>query len=108
MKYYAKIQALLSRDTGATAVEYALLVSLMGGPSLTMAEVNRVLVPNGVAMVKKGGQWTRIKANLPTMPIYEIKQMASRVPQKVRDGSIQQAMEWKKIQEKALRLLTLL
>ena len=29
MKYYAKIQALLSRDTGATAVEYALLVSLI-------------------------------------------------------------------------------
>ncbi len=22
----------------------------------------------------KGGQWTRVKANLPTMPIYEIKQ----------------------------------
>ena len=22
----------------------------------------------------KGGQWTRLKANLPTMPIYEIKQ----------------------------------
>ena len=29
MKYYAKIQALQSRDTGATAVEYALLVSLI-------------------------------------------------------------------------------
>ena len=34
----------------------------------------------------------------------EIKQMASRVPQKVRDGSIQQAMEWKKIQEKAMTI----
>ena len=30
--------------------------------------------------------------------------MASRVPQKVRDGSIQQAMEWKKIQEKAMTI----
>lgn len=32
----------------------------------------------------------------------EIKRMASRVPQKVRDGSIQDAMNWKKIQEKAM------
>ena len=32
----------------------------------------------------------------------EIKRMASRVPQKVRDGSIQNAVEWKKIQEKAM------
>lgn len=30
----------------------------------------------------------------------EIKRMASRVPQKVRDGSMQQAVEWKKAQEK--------
>ena len=30
----------------------------------------------------------------------EIKKMISRVPQKVRDGSIQIAMEWKKAQEK--------
>jgi pilus assembly protein Flp/PilA len=29
MKIYAKIQAMLSQDTGATAVEYALLVSLI-------------------------------------------------------------------------------
>ena len=34
----------------------------------------------------------------------EIRKMASRVPQKVRDGSIQQAMEWKKIQEKAMTI----
>jgi hypothetical protein len=32
----------------------------------------------------------------------EIKRMASRVPQKVRDGSIQDAINWKKIQEKAM------
>lgn len=32
----------------------------------------------------------------------EIKRMASRVPQKVRDGSIQDAINWKKIQEKAI------
>lgn len=32
----------------------------------------------------------------------EIKRMASRVPQKVRDGSIQTAMEWKKTQEKSM------
>lgn len=32
----------------------------------------------------------------------EIKRMASRVPQKVRDGSIQNAIEWKKIQEKSM------
>ena len=32
----------------------------------------------------------------------EIKRMSSRVPQKVRDGSIQDAMNWKKIQEKAM------
>ena len=32
----------------------------------------------------------------------EIKRMASRVPQKVRDGSIQNAVEWKKIQEKSM------
>ena len=32
----------------------------------------------------------------------EIKRMASRVPQKVRDGSIQMAIEWKKIQEKSM------
>jgi len=28
--------------------------------------------------------------------------MTSRVPQKVRDGSIQQAISWKKLQEKAV------
>ena len=32
----------------------------------------------------------------------EIQRMASRVPQKVRDGSIQKAVEWKKIQEKSM------
>ena len=32
----------------------------------------------------------------------EIKRMASRVPQKVRDGSIQMAIDWKKIQEKSM------
>ena len=32
----------------------------------------------------------------------EIKRMASHVPQKVRDGSIQNAIEWKKIQEKSM------
>jgi len=34
----------------------------------------------------------------------EIKRMASRVPQKVRDGSIQDAINWKKIQEKAMAI----
>ena len=34
----------------------------------------------------------------------EIKRMASRVPQKVRDGSIQDAINWKKIQEKAMTI----
>ncbi len=29
----------------------------LGG--ISMAEVNRILVPNGVAMIKKGGQWTK-------------------------------------------------
>lgn len=32
----------------------------------------------------------------------EIKRMCGRVPQKVRDGSIQDAINWKKIQEKSL------
>lgn len=32
----------------------------------------------------------------------EIKRMAARVPQKVRDGSIQEAINWKKTQEKAM------
>ena len=31
----------------------------------------------------------------------EINRMASRVPDKVKNGSMQQAIEWKKIQEKA-------
>lgn len=31
----------------------------------------------------------------------EIKRMAARLPQKVRDGSIQNAINWKKAQEKA-------
>ena len=34
----------------------------------------------------------------------EIKKMASRVPDKVKDGSLQQAIEWKKIQEKAMTI----
>jgi len=34
----------------------------------------------------------------------EILAMASRVPQKVRDGSIQDAINWKKIQEKAMTI----
>ena len=31
----------------------------------------------------------------------EIKKMIARVPHKVRDGTLQQAIEWKKIREKA-------
>ena len=34
----------------------------------------------------------------------EIKRMASRVPDKVKNGSTQQAIEWKKIQEKAMTI----
>ena len=34
----------------------------------------------------------------------EITRMTSRVPQKVRDGSIQQAIAWKKLQEKAVSI----
>ena len=34
----------------------------------------------------------------------EIKRMASRVPDKVKNGSMQQAVEWKKIQEKAMTI----
>jgi len=34
----------------------------------------------------------------------EIKRMAARVPQKVRDGSIQNAINWKKAQEKGMTI----
>ncbi|MFZ9646190.1 MAG: hypothetical protein ACO29M_05895, partial [Fluviibacter sp.] len=46
------------------------------------------------------GQQQKGEANLDYRS--EIIKMTSRVPQKVRDGSIQQAIAWKKLQEKAV------